>query len=91
MVRLLLIAALRGILIGDASHPGPAWDLGFDDPDGPSWPVSEGADEVEGPSSPLPFDTDCARDWLEQLVAPGRAAADVRAATALNSVACGNP
>ena len=76
--------------IGEAAMPGPAWDLGFDDPDGPSWPVSQGTNEAEGPSSPLPVDTDCARVWLEQPVAPGQAAADVRATTALHSVACGS-
>ena len=68
MVRLLLLVALLGIRIGDAIHPGPDLDLGFDDPDGPSWHVSE---------------DDCAQNCMEQLVAPGQAGADVRGAMAL--------
>jgi hypothetical protein len=55
---------MQGCRIGEATKPGPAWDLGFDDPDGPLWPVSERADEYEGPSSPRWGSIECGQYWL---------------------------
>ena len=55
---------MQGCRIGEATKQGPAWDLGFDDPDGPLWPVSERADEYEGPSSPRSGSIECGQYWL---------------------------